>query len=74
MFSGLAFKDVFPLNKPNFLKNKTSDFLILFRKTTTYFSLSDHHHAMITKILKVRCNAVQIKLMIWEPTRLTKLI
>lgn len=73
MFSGLAFKDVFPLNKPNFLKNKSSDFhlkqqVILFRKMTTCFSLSDNHHAMITKILKVRCNAVQIKLTIWEPT------
>lgn len=40
---------------------------------TTSFSLSDHHHDMITKILKIMCNAVQIKLMIWEPHDLQSL-
>jgi len=43
-------------------------------KMATCFSLTDHHQAIITKILKMRRNAGQIKLVIWEPTWLTKFI
>ena len=32
----------------------------------------DQHQASITEILKIWCNAGKIKLVIWEPTRLTK--
>jgi len=46
------------------LKNKSlffhkNSFIVLFRKMAC-FGLSDLHQAIITKILKVRCNAAQI--------------
>ena len=47
---------------------------ILFRKMTTCFGLRDCHQSIITKILKIRCSAVQIKLMIWDPVWPTKFI
>ena len=62
------------------LKNKSLDFgpshlgYILFRKMTTCFGLRDCHQAIITKILKVRCSALQIKLVICEPMWLTEFI
>jgi len=59
--------------KTNYQSSIKHNYVILFRKMTTSFSLSDHHHDMITKILKIMCNAVQIKLMIWEPHDLQSL-
>jgi hypothetical protein len=40
---------------------------ILFRKVTTCFGLRDCHQAIVTKILKIGCTALQIKLVIWAP-------
>jgi len=41
---------------------------------TVCFGLEDPHQAIITKDFKVRCNAVQIKLMLWDPIWLTEFI
>jgi len=52
--------------------NKSLDFhqtqlRYFIKKITSCFRLEDHHQAIITKIFKIRCNAVQIKLVIWDP-------
>ena len=54
-----------------FMKLKTNlqisvklNFVVLFRNMATCFVLKDHHQAIITKILQLRRNAVQIKLVI----------
>ena len=49
-------------------KKKTSNyiFFILFRILTTRFGLGDYHKAIITIILIIRGNAVQIKLVSCE--------
>jgi len=44
----------------------------MFIKMTTCFSLRSHHQAIITKILRIKCNGVQIKLVIRDPILLTK--
>jgi hypothetical protein len=49
MFSGLAFKDVFPLNKPNFLKNKSSDFCL--KKQVILFTKQQHVSVSVTIIM-----------------------
>jgi hypothetical protein len=46
----------------------------LFRKMATYFGLRDQYQATITKILKIRCRAVQIKLVVYELLSLYKTV
>jgi hypothetical protein len=46
----------------------------LFRKIRIGFGLKDYHQAIFTKIVKIRFNAIQIKLVISDRTWLTKFI
>ena len=46
--------------------------VILFKKIKTHFGLRDHHQDIITKIQTITYNAVLIKLVIWDPIRLTQ--
>jgi hypothetical protein len=43
------------------------DNVIVIYKMTIYFGLRHHHQAIATRILKITCIAVQIKLLMWDP-------
>jgi hypothetical protein len=42
------------------------NYVILFRQMATRFGRRDHHQAIVTKVLKIKCSGVQIMLVVWD--------